>query len=135
MDKNLTIKDKILYFIENQNIKKEDFYKITGISASNFKGLGLKSEIGGEKIVKILTCYPFLNPEWLLTGNGSMLKENTGKSQQKAPPPDHQYLIDLVEYQKKHIASLEKEVSQLKKEYTTGETLRMVSEPIEQLKK
>jgi hypothetical protein len=135
MDKNLTIKEKILYFIENQYIKKEDFYKITGISASNFKGLGLKSEIGGEKIVKILTCYPILNPEWLLTGNGSMLKQKSGSEKPEPPPPDHHYLIDLVEYQKKHIASLEKEVSQLKKEYTTGETLRMVSEPIEQLKK
>ena len=74
MDKISTIKENILYFIENQNIKKSDFYEKTDISASNFKGSGLNSEIGGSKIVKILTCYPEINPEWLLTGIGSMLR-------------------------------------------------------------
>jgi len=52
MDKNLTIKDRILYFLENQGIKKTDFYEKTDISASNFKGAGLNSELGGDKIVK-----------------------------------------------------------------------------------
>jgi repressor LexA len=74
MGKILTVKENILQFIEKQHIVKEEFYRKTEISASNFKGNGLKSEIGGEKIVKILTCYPEINPEWLLTGKGSMLK-------------------------------------------------------------
>ena len=74
MGKILTIKENILQFIDKQHIVKEEFYRKTSISASNFKGNGLKSEIGGEKIVKILTCYPEINPEWLLTGKGSMLK-------------------------------------------------------------
>lgn len=75
MDKISPIKENILYFIDNQKIKKEDFYKKTDISASNFKGTGLKSEIGGDKIVKILSSYPIINPEWLLTGKGEMLKK------------------------------------------------------------
>lgn len=81
MDKISTIKENILYFIENQGIVKSDFYEKTDVAPSNFKGAGLKSEIGGNKIVKILTCYPQINPGWLLTGQGSMLKtqpENTG---------------------------------------------------------
>lgn len=76
MGKILTIKENILQYIENQNIVKEDFYRNTGISASNFKGLGLKSEIGGDKIVKILSYYDNISAEWLLTGRGPMLKEN-----------------------------------------------------------
>lgn len=74
MDKISTIKENILYFIDKQHISKVDFYEKTEISASNFKGVGLKSEIGGDKIVKILSCYPEINPEWLLTGQGAMLK-------------------------------------------------------------
>jgi SOS-response transcriptional repressor LexA len=74
MVKIFTIKENILQYIDNQSIVKEDFYRKTGISASNFKGSGLKSEIGGDKIVKILTCYPNINSEWLLTGKGPMLK-------------------------------------------------------------
>lgn len=75
MDKISTIKENILYFIDYQGIKKEDFYKKTGIASSNFKGSGMKSEIGGDKIVKILTAYPILNAEWLITGKGEMIKK------------------------------------------------------------
>lgn len=82
MDKISPIKENILYYIDNQNIKKEDFYKKTGISASNFKGPGLKSEIGGDKIVKILSIYDNISSEWLLTGQGPMLKEPTPEDKQ-----------------------------------------------------
>lgn len=74
MDKIFTIKERILYFIENQNIKKVDFFNNTGIASSNFKGEGKKSEIGGDKIVIILTVYPQLSAEWLLLGEGEMIK-------------------------------------------------------------
>lgn len=76
MDKIFTpIKQRILQFIDNEKISKESFYKKTGISASNFKGSGLKSEIGGEKIAKILTEYDKINSEWLLIGKGEMIKK------------------------------------------------------------
>ncbi|MCQ2351296.1 MAG: hypothetical protein MJ003_04905 [Paludibacteraceae bacterium] len=74
MDKNLTIKERILLFAESQHIKKECLYQQIGVAASNFKGIGLKSEIGGSLIVKFLTQFPNVNSDWLLTGNGEMLK-------------------------------------------------------------
>lgn len=76
MDKIFTIKERILQFIEKQGIKKEEFYAKTEISASNFKGAGLKSEAGGSMLVKILTIYPEINSEWLIIGKGQMLKES-----------------------------------------------------------
>jgi phage repressor protein C with HTH and peptisase S24 domain len=76
MDKILApIKQKIIQYIENKSIVKEDFYKKTGISPSNFKGDGLKSEIGADKLVKILTNYEDLNPDWLLLERGDMLRD------------------------------------------------------------
>lgn len=77
MDKISPIKERILQFIENQNITKIDFCKLTGISYANLKGKSLFSEIGGDKIAEILSIYPNLNPEWLLTGNGEMLKNSS----------------------------------------------------------
>jgi len=73
MDKILSpIKERILKYLESNRISRESFYRETGISASNFKGSGLRSELGGDKIAKILTIYPRLNPDWLLTGRGDM---------------------------------------------------------------
>lgn len=76
MEKISTIKKNIFQFIEYKGITKEEFYEKTEISSSNFKGTNRQSEIGGDKIIKILTIYPEINAEWLLTGKGEMLKEN-----------------------------------------------------------
>jgi phage repressor protein C with HTH and peptisase S24 domain len=75
MDKIFSpIKGRIIQFIERQSITKDNFFEKTGVSASNFKGKGAESELGGEKIAKILTSYPELNPSWLITGEGAMLR-------------------------------------------------------------
>ncbi len=34
----MTIKDKILAFLKEKDIKKVDFFEATGIQSSNFKG-------------------------------------------------------------------------------------------------
>lgn len=77
MEEISTIKKNIFYFIDYKGITKEEFYSKTGISSSNFKGTNRKSEIGGDKLIKILTIYPEINAEWLITGQGEMLKSNT----------------------------------------------------------
>ncbi len=91
MDENLTIKGKILSFLDYKGIKKVDFFDATGIKDSNFKGKNLQSQLGGDMIVKILTTYPELSAEWLLTGNGPMLKSaepiNAYKPLSEPTPP------------------------------------------------
>ncbi|MDL2215446.1 helix-turn-helix transcriptional regulator, partial [Dysgonomonas sp. OttesenSCG-928-M03] len=59
-----------------KGISKESFYAETSIASSNFKGKGISSELGGDKIAKILTIYNDLNAEWLLVGKGKMIKED-----------------------------------------------------------
>ena len=76
MENISTIKDRILTFLNSEGIKKADFYSTTGISDSNFKGKNLSSQLGGDAIVKVLTSYPELSADWLLTGAGSMLKDD-----------------------------------------------------------
>jgi hypothetical protein len=78
MDKIFSpIKERIMQFIDNEGIIKAVFYGKIKISSSNFKGDGAKSELGGDIIAKILSEYPNLNPEWLLTGKGEMLKKSS----------------------------------------------------------
>ena len=74
MDKILTVKGKIFAFLEKKGISKKDFYAETGIEPSNFKGKNKDSLPGSAMLVKILTKYPDLSADWLLTGKGEMLK-------------------------------------------------------------
>lgn len=76
MDEKLTTKQKILSFLEKINFPKEEFYKKIGVAPSNFKGVGLNSELGGDKIVKTLTLFPGLSADWLLRGEGEMMKSD-----------------------------------------------------------
>ena len=76
MEKNLTVKDKIFAFLEEKGISKTEFYTETGIEPSNFKGKNKESLPGSAMLVKILTRYPDLSADWLLTGQGEMLKQN-----------------------------------------------------------
>lgn len=76
MDKILApIKARIIQFAEIKKITKKDFFEELGVSASNFRSSGLKSEVGGDVIAKILAQYPEINPQWLITGDGEMFKE------------------------------------------------------------
>lgn len=77
MEEISTIKGRILSFLDSEGIKKTEFYQATGLSDSNFKGRNRLSQPGGDMIVKILTSYPVLSADWLLTGSGDMLKSIT----------------------------------------------------------
>ncbi len=75
MDKIFTpIKGRFLKYLDYKGISKEKFFTSAGIASSNFKGSGAKSELGGDKLVKILSACDDLNAEWLITGKGKMLK-------------------------------------------------------------
>lgn len=118
MDKISTIKQNILLFIENQGFRKEDFFNKIDISYSNFKGKSLYSEIGADKLVKILTCFPQINPEWLITGNGQMLKETEQKPYVENNAAiqfnEPKETIEVISAQKKTIEILEREVADLR---------------------
>lgn len=85
MDKKLTIKERILQYIDYKNIKKDLFFNSIGFSYSNFKGNNINSEIGSDKLVNILSFYNDINPEWLLTGKGPMLREPTDNNPVSIP--------------------------------------------------
>lgn len=88
MEEISPIKERILQYIKNKAITKSDFCKETGISYANIKGKGLKSEIGGSQIGKILSIYTDINPEWLLTGKGNMLREQTEQTESSSTQTD-----------------------------------------------
>ena len=65
------IKEKILKYIESIGISKYQFYQNTGITRGV---LDKESGISEENVAKFIAYYPDINTDWLLTGNGEMLK-------------------------------------------------------------
>lgn len=66
--------DRIKEYLGYKGITKYKFYKKTGFSN---KFLDNSSNMGTDRAEIILHHYPDLNPNWLLTGAGSMLKDET----------------------------------------------------------
>lgn len=108
----LAIKNRLCTFIEHKRLTNAAFEKKCGLSNGyirNFKG-----NLGGKKLEDILTSFPQLNKEWLLFGNGPMLKNGDVSSQTPAPsqeePQERNSMLDsilsLVESQRKDIETL-----------------------------
>jgi len=70
----MKINERILQYLELKDISKYRFYQITGLS-NGF--LDKKGNIGSDKCEIICSHFIDLSAEWLLTGNGKMLKENS----------------------------------------------------------
>ena len=69
-----TTKQRILYFIEKKNITKSVFYEKTDIKRGLLDKDKLDATVSDVYIAKILASFPDLNIEWLITGQGEMLK-------------------------------------------------------------
>ena len=127
MENILTIKERILSFLEVSGIKKVDFFEATGIQSSNFKGKNMSSQPGGDMLVKVLTLYPEISAEWLMRGEGGMLKvshttlsykqKNTIAHQvpSEAPPMVMDKLLTTIQTQAEEIGQLRERINQLER--------------------
>lgn len=68
-----TIKDKIFLYLSEKNITKAEFERNCGLSNGYLNNI--KGSLGADKLEGILRAYPDLSRDWLLYGEGSMLKE------------------------------------------------------------
>lgn len=83
-----TIKQRIIQFIKAKKLSQKRFEETVGLS-NGFVNNIVKS-IGAEKLFKISAAFPELNTEWLLTGEGEMLKEQ--------PRPEQYDPRDVISY-------------------------------------
>lgn len=66
--------DRLKVFIKSQNIGQTKFEEIVGFSRGYVSNI--KVSIGADKLGQIKSKYPVLNIDWLITGEGDMLKNS-----------------------------------------------------------
>lgn len=68
------MKERIMEFVRYKGIPVSLFEQMCGLSNAYVKNIS--KGIGADKLEKILKAFPDLNREWLLTGEGEMLKQD-----------------------------------------------------------
>lgn len=87
-------------------ITKSEFYKKIEVSSSNYNGKSRYSEITADVLLKISIVYSEISIEWLVTGNGPMLKsEVVGSTDQSQIQKPLSY--NNVDYKEKYYELLE----------------------------
>lgn len=104
------LKDRILEFAAKTGITKYEIYQNTGISNGVFSQKGGLSE---DNLLKFLSYYKDISPEWLLTGNGNMLRDETSQIKNEVTQTNFQ---DGNEYILRRFEELVVENSKLKGE-------------------
>lgn len=68
--------ERLKHYIDTQGLTIAGFERSAGMSNASFgKALKTGKGIGTDKLENILTIYPDLSAEWLMRGEGGMLRE------------------------------------------------------------
>lgn len=75
MDKKIPlIKERVLQIANNKGVSYIKFCESIGMTYGSFKGKQKETALNSDALDKILSLYPDINPEWLVTGYGDMFK-------------------------------------------------------------
>lgn len=79
----MEIKDRISEFIQYKNITIAEFER--NVSLANGYIKKFKGSIGSDKLSNIISYYPDININWLITGEGPMLKSEASAKKTSYP--------------------------------------------------
>ena len=89
------IKQRILFFAGTLGISKRDFYAKIGVSRGTLES---KTGITEDVVTKFFAAYPEVSVEWLMTGEGEMLKNSPSCKEKKQENSDLVEKIPEVSY-------------------------------------
>lgn len=100
----MRVKDRLLIYIESKNLSNRAFELKCGLSNGYVKGLD--DSIRPKTLGLIAEQFKELNINWLLTGEGEMLKENILKEKNLTLQGENislQSLVDIIKLQQESI--------------------------------
>lgn len=104
----MTVKDRIQQYIDYKGIS---IYRLEA-SAELSKGYWAKTKsISADVVMKISRIYTDISTEWLLRGEGEMIKDEklkSSSSKEEAAPITPERLLSIIESQQRTIENLSK---------------------------
>jgi hypothetical protein len=73
-----SIKERIKQFAENTGENKDLFFEKIGVTSANFRGKKLLTGVNADLIEKIVSLYPDVDLEWLITGKEAKKEKKEG---------------------------------------------------------
>lgn len=95
MEQNTTFKERLLEYLRKKRISQTEFTKALGVSPTYIGAM--RKGMPAQKLMKIYELYPDLNRDWLLYGEGEMLKDVTSAPSGKNMPEGNEVLLLPVE--------------------------------------
>lgn len=89
VNKITSIKERIVQYLDFKGLVKEHFFSSIGVTSANFRGKAQETPLNSTAIENIITKYPDINLNWLITGKGEMLQ--VAKAQQVMNEPQSEY--------------------------------------------
>ena len=89
----MTVRDRIMEFISSSKISVHRFETLAGLSVGYLRQL--RKEPSREKIKSIICAFPQLNEDWLLTGEGEMLKSSNDSAAGATVPSEQKFDKDV----------------------------------------
>ncbi|QSW90448.1 MULTISPECIES: hypothetical protein [Flavobacterium] len=116
--------ERIKQYLDSKKIRVSAFEREVGMSNGSFASqLKHHKTIGVDKLENILKRYSDINPEWLLTGVGSMIKptifEEEGEIYGFSDPENAVSYKDLADSRKETIDGLKKIIMHLEEQVET----------------
>lgn len=68
-----TVKGRLLYFLKEKRISQSEFGRIIGV-APTYVG-AMRRSLSADKVARLTRAFPDLSRDWLLYGEGDMLKD------------------------------------------------------------
>lgn len=75
----MTTKDRTLRFVSHKGLSVKKFEEMCGLSNGYINSM--KSGYGNAKLLQVLSAFPELNRDWLVYGEGEMIREVAEKSE------------------------------------------------------
>ena len=110
-----TVKERILLYAREKNLSNKAVTDATGLSnglLSACKGESMKS----ENIAQILKAYPDLSAEWLMRGEGEMIKSKPSRSTYSMTEDVYSTELNEAEFPEDNSRGLGKMINDLTKE-------------------